>query len=433
MSTDARTTVHDESAVRKRIDVEIPADEVQRELDRGFERVRQQAHIRGFRPGKAPRKVVEQAYGEQIRREVITRLVEHSFHHAVEDHSLAVVGSPEIDAGELSPGEPLRYTVTVDVRPDITLGDVSGIAVERPQPVITDEDVERTVQAMRERAAELRPITDRAVVETGDMVTIDLTSELGEDRQRRQGVVVEAGGGTFPLALERQLVGQRLGAVTQLEVPYPADYANASLAGKTVRFEVKVNELHAKELPALDDEFARDHGFGDTLADLRSRVRADLEQQADAHADAQVREGVLRVLLERHGFEVPASLIVRRSDMILASLGVRLPEGPEAEQTLVRLREQVRPQAEREVRADLLLDALAAQQAVEVTDADVDREIVAMAARERQAPERMRAFYERDDARDALRARLRRVRALEHVVSLARIEPSRLVDVAPPG
>jgi trigger factor len=433
MSTEARATVHDESAVRKRIDVEIPADEVQRELDRGFERVRQQAHIRGFRPGRAPRKVVEQAYGEQVRREVIARLVEHSFHHAIEDHSLAVVGSPEIDAGELSPGEPLRYTVTVDIRPEIALGDVSGIAVERPEPVITDEDVERTVQAMRERAAELRPITDRAVVEPGDMVTIDLKSELGEDRQSRQGVVVEAGGGTFPLALERQLVGQRLGALADLEVPYPGDYANASLAGKTVRFEVKVNELHAKDLPALDDEFARDHGFGDTLGDLRSRVRTDLEQQAGAHADAQVREGVLRTLLERHSFEVPASLIVRRSDTILASLGVRLPDGPEAEQTLARLREQVKAQAEREVRADLLLDALATQQAVEVTDADVDQEIVAMAARERQAPERLRAFYERAEARDALRARMRRVRALEHVVSLARIEPSRLVDVAPSG
>lgn len=433
MSIEARTTVHDESAVRKRIDIEVPAEEVQRELDRGFERVRQQAHIRGFRPGRAPRKVVEQAYGEQIRREVIARLVEHSFHHAIEDHALAVVGSPEIDAGELSPGEPLRYTVTVDVRPTIVVGDLSGIAVERAVPVITEEDVERTIDAMRERAAELRPITDRATVEAGDMVTLDLTSELGDDRQSRQGVVVEAGSGPFPLALERQLVGRRLGETAQIEVPYPADYANGSLAGKTVRFEVRVTELHAKELPALDDEFARDHGLGDTLAELRARVQADLEQQAAAHAEAQVRDNVLRVLLERHEFEVPASLVVRRCDGILASVGVRLPEGPEGEQMLARLREQVRPQAEREVRADLLLDAIAAQRQIEVSDGDVDAEIAAMAARERQAPERLRAFYERAEAREALRARLRRVRALEHVVSLARIDPARPVDVAPPG
>lgn len=433
MSTAARATVHAETAVRKRIDVEVPADEVQRELDRGFERVRQQAHIRGFRPGKAPRKVVEQTYGEQIRREVIARLVEHSFHHAVEDHALAVVGSPEIDAGELNPGEPLRYTVLVDVRPEIALGDLGGIAVERPDATVADDDVARAIETLRERAATLRPITDRAVVEAGDVVTVDLTSQLGEDRQTRQGVMLEAGSGTFALALERQLVGQRLGATTALEVPYPADYPNAGLAGKTVQFEVQVNELHAKELPALDDDFARDHGHGESLADLRARVRADLEQQAATHADGQVREGVLRALLDRHGFEVPASLVLRRSDTILASLGVRLPDGAEAEQTLVRLREQVRPQAEREVRADLLLDAVAAQQAVEVTDADVEGEIVAMAARERQAPERLRAFYERAEAREALRARLRRVRALEHVVSLARIDPARPTDIAPPG
>jgi len=433
MSTTARATVHDETAVRKRIDVEIPADEVQRELDRDFERVRQQAHIRGFRPGRAPRKVVEQAYGEQIRREVIARLVEHSFHHAVEDHALAVVGSPEIDAGELSPGEPLRYTVLVDVRPEIALGDVAGIRVERPAPVVSDDDVERAVSAMRERAAELRPITDRATIEAGDVVTVDLTSQLGEERQARQGALLEAGGGTFPLALERQLIGHRLGAVLTLEVPYPAEYANASLAGKTVVFEVRVNELHAKELPVLDDEFARDHGYGETLGELRGRVRADLEQQAGAHADAQVREGVLRALLERHAFDVPASLVVRRGDTILASLGVRLPDGPEAEQMLARLREQVRSQAEREVRADLLLDALATRNGIEVTDGDIDAEIVAMAGRERQTPERVRAFYDRAEARDALRARLRRVRALEHVVSLARIEPARPTDIAPPG
>ncbi|MGH7894474.1 MAG: trigger factor, partial [Candidatus Binatia bacterium] len=330
MSTAARATVHDETSVRKRIEIEIPADEVQRELDRGFERVRQQAHIRGFRPGRAPRKVVEQTYGEQVRREVITHLVEHSFQHTIEDHALAVVGSPEIDAGELVPGEPLRYTVIVDVRPEIGLGDLAGIAVERPDPTVSEDDVERMLDVMRERAAELRPIVDRVVVEAGDVVTVDLTSHLGDERQTREGVLLEAGSGTFPLALERQLVGQRLTSRVTLEVPYPPEYANASLAGKAVTFEVQVNELHSKELPALDDEFARDHGHGETLDDLRTRVRADLEQQAAGHADARVREAVLGALLARHEFDVPPSLVVRRGDTILASLGVRLPDGPEA-------------------------------------------------------------------------------------------------------
>jgi trigger factor len=433
MSTTAHATVHDESPVRKRIEIEIPADEVQRELDRGFERVRQRAHVRGFRPGRAPRKVVEQVYGEQVRREVVTHLVEHSFHHALEDHRLAVVGSPEIDGGELVPGEPLRYTALVDVRPEIALGDLTSVSVERPAAIVSDADVDRTLEVLRERAAELRPIVDRAVVEAGDMVTIDLVSQLGDDRQTRQGVVVEAGAGAFPLALERQLVGQRLGSDVTFEVPYPADYANASLAGKTVTFDVRVSELHTKELPPLDDDFARDHGQAESLADLRGRVRVDLEQQAAAQADGRVRESVLDVLLAQHAFEVPPSLVGRRGDTILASLGVRLPEGAEAEQVLARLREQVRPQAEREVRADLLLDALASREAIEVTDGDVDAEIAAMAARERQAPERLRAINDRPEARDALRTRMRRVRALEHAVSLARIEPARPADIAPPG
>ena len=434
MSSAARATVHDETAVRKRVDVEVPADEVQRELDRGFERVRQQAHIRGFRPGKAPRKVIEQTYGQQITREVVSKLVEHSFHHVIEDHRLDVVGSPEIDAGSLVPGEPLRYTVIVDVRPDITVGDVSGIEIERPEAPVSDDEVEQALTVMRERAAELTPITDRVTIEAGDVVTVDLTSRVGEERQERQGVLLEAGGGAFPLALERQLVGRRLGEQLTLDVPYPDDYGNASLAGKTVSFDLQVNELHAKELPALDDDFARDHGQADSLAALRARVRADLEVQAASHADARVRDAVLQAMIARHEFEVPPSLVVRRSDAMLASIGVRLPDGPEAEELLARLREKVRPQSEREVRADLLLDAIATREQLEVSDADVQAEITAMAARERQAPERLRALYDRAEARDALRARLRRMRALEHVVSLARITPVRHnADIAPPG
>jgi trigger factor len=363
-------------------------------------------------------------FGDQVRREVLGRLVEESFHHAVHEHQLAVVGTPEIDADVLTPGEALRYSATVDVRPAIVLTGLSGFEARKPSAVVTDDDIARVIESLRESVAQLRPISDRQVVEAGDVVSLNLSSRIeGGEPSHREGVLLEAGGGSFPLALERQIVGRHRGARLSLKVPYPAEYANPSLAGKSVDFEVEVVDLRAKELPALDDEFARDHGRSETLAALRARVRVDLQRQADERADGAVREAILDQLIARHPFEVPVSLVDRRADALLASLDIRVPEGTEQEPALARLREQLRPRAEREVRADLLLDAIAEQEGLTPDDDAVTKEIESFAASEAQSPERVRALYERPEARSALKVRLGRRRALEHLVSTARIVP----------
>jgi trigger factor len=420
-----RSTLEELGPSRKRLQVEIDAPTVQAEIDRAFALVGRQARLPGFRPGKAPRPVLERMFGEQVRREVLGRLVEESFHHVVHEHQLAVIGSPEIDADVLAPGEALRYSATVDVRPEIVLADVGGLDIVRPAAVVGEEDVQRVLQSLRESVAQLRPITDRNVVEAGDVVTLNLGSRMeGAEPVRREGVLLEAGGGSFPLALERQLVGQHRGAHLRLEVPYPVDYANPSLAGRSVQFDVEVVDLRAKELPALDDDFARDHGRNDTLDELRARVRADLERQAQERADGAVREAILDQLLARHPFEVPASLVERRCDAMLATLDVRLPPGDDQQEALGRLREQLRPRAERDVRADLLLDAVAEREGLLPDESAVSREIETLAAQEQQSAERVRALYERPEARSALRVRLGRQRALERLVTFARIVPA---------
>jgi trigger factor len=420
----SRVTLEDLTSVRKRLQVEIPAAAVQAELDRAFQEVGQHARLRGFRPGKAPRPVVERMFGEQVRREVLGRLVEESFHHAIEEHKLAVVGTPDIDADTLTPGEALRYSAVVDVRPEIALGDLGGLEASRPAATVDDDEVERVLGTLRESVAQLRPVEGRAVVEAGDVVTADLTSRLaGADPMRREGVLLEAGAGTFPLALERQLVGQHVGAHLTLQVPYPADYPNAGLAGKTAEFEIELKELRVKELPPLDDDFARDHGRSESLAELRARIRADLEREATERAEQAVREAILDQLVARHEFDVPSSLVDRRTDALIASLDVRLPEGADREHALTQLRAQLRPRAERQIRAELLLDAVAARDAIEVSEADVVQEIETMAARERQIVERVRALYERAEARAALKARMIRERALAGVLAGARIMP----------
>jgi trigger factor len=422
----AKVTLEDLSPVRKRLQVEVPAQVVQAELDRAYQQLTHRARLPGFRPGRAPRHVLERMFGPQVRREVLARLVEESFHEAIEARGLALVGHPEIDTDEgIRPGDPLRYAVNVEVRPEIRLADLGGIEVTRPTATVTDEDVARTLEALRESVAQLRPLDDRAVVEAGDIVSVDLTSRLDDgEPTRRQDVLLEAGSGAFPLALERQIVGQHRGARLSLQVPYPADYENSGLAGRKVDFEVEIKDLRTKELPALDDDFARDHGRCETLAELRRRIRADLEQQAGARADDAVRAAVLEQALARHEFETPPSLVARRTEALLAGLGVRVPQGGEHDHALDEIRGQLRPRAERLVRAELLLDAMAAHERVEVSDEEVAVAIDAIAAREREVVERVRGLYAKPEARESLRAKVRRDRVLAGLVARARVVPA---------
>jgi len=427
VTEESNATLETVSAVRKKLAIEVSADAVRRELDRTFDSVRRHATVRGFRPGRAPRSVLERLYGDQVRRDVMARLVETSFRKAIEDHALSIVGAPEIDATPVEGSTPFRYTALVDVPPAVEIADLATIRAERRPVAVTDEDVDRVLERMRERSAQLRPIEDRAVVESGDVVTVDVTSRLDDNPpQTRTDVMIEAGTGTFEGAFENLLIGQSVGEHADLEVMYPDDYANGGLAGKRIAFAVDVKAIHAKELPELDDGFAAEQQAGvETLADLKAKIRADLEGHAASEAERGMRELVAEALVERHAFEAPPSVVEQRAEAMLSSYGVRLPEGPEGAELRERLLQEARPRAERDVRIDFILDAIAGREAFQVDESDIEAEIERQAESDRQ-PDRVRTFYAREEARDVLRRRLLRARAFEHVLGVATI-----VDVPP--
>src|SRR5438034_244462 len=290
-------TLEDLTPVRKRLQVEISATDVQAELERAFATVGRQARLRGFRPGRVPRPVLERTFGEQVRREVLGKLVEASLRQAIEAHHLEPVGTPDIDADPLTPGQSLRYAATIDVRRVI---------------------------------------------------------------------------------------------------------------------EVAIRALRSKELPALDDDFARDHGRCQSLAELRTRVRSDLEREAEARATDTMHEAVLDQLFARHPFDVPPTLVERRVEAQLGTLGVR--EGADHQHALDELRAELRPRAERQVRAELLLDAVASRLDSTVEESEIEAAIETLAARESHGAERLRALYRRPEAHAALHAKLVRDRALARLV-----------------
>jgi len=316
---------------------------------------------------------------------------------------------------------PFRYTATVDIPPTFELGNFTSLTAERRPAAVPDDEVERVLGRLRERAAQLRPIEDRGVVEAGDVVTLDITSRLDEGApQTRNDVMLEAGSGAFDAALENQLIGRHVGATAEITVAYPDDHANSGLAGHSVAFAVALKSLHAKELPVLDDDFAKDHGDAESLTALRAKIRTDLEAHAHEEAENAMREAILDALVDTHAFDAPPSVVDRRADSMLASYGVRLPDGPEGAELVERLRKEVRPRAERDVRIDFILDAVATRENLTVSDADIDAAIEAQASRDRQ-PDRVRTLYARPEARQALRAQLLRTRAFEHVLGVATI------------
>jgi trigger factor len=435
-------TIEEVNTTRRKLAVEVPVEAVAAELDRAFGRVQREAKLKGFRPGRAPRAVLERFFGDQVRADVLSHLIEHSYSDAVKQAGLRPVGPPEIVPDAIEPGKPLRYSATIDVLPKIEIANPAGLPAKRPLRIISDDDVDRAVEALRESLAELRPVADRDEARDGDFVAIDYAASIDGKplpNGKRENRLVELGKGTLPPEIERALVGTKIGQENQVEVQFPKEHPDQAVAGKTVGFDLVLRGIREKVLPPADDELAKEHGECATLAELRGRLRERLAESFSREADERVREQLIDELVRRNAFEVPRSLVERQVDSfiedLLARTGERRAEVERDAQQLEKLRDEYRPRAERQVRAVLALDALAEQDGIEVAEADVEERISQLAARMGEQSTRVREAYRDSTARAELRARIARERALERVVASARIENVEVAEsvVAPPA
>jgi trigger factor len=412
-------------AVRRRLAVEIPAAEVTAQIERAYAQLRQRARVPGFRQGRAPRSVLEQMFGEQVRADVFGRLVQESYADAVRDQNLHPVSSPEIITENAEPGAPLRYSATVEVRPTVTASGYAGLAVERPVHVVTDEDVDRFLTGLRERHATLVSISDRHEAQVGDIATIDYEARVdgavvgkGDQRLVEVGGRPEDGPGAH-------LAGALLGVPINFEITYPAEFQNPELAGKTVQFTATVTALAQRDVPALDEAFAKTHADVDSVEALRDIVRQQLDAAAHRDAAGAVRSSLVTQLVGAHEFDVPQSMIERRAELladeVLEGLGPRRPPASRAAEFRTRLLRDLQEQARNQVKASLLLESIAEQERIDVDEATLDAHIDRLAETAGKARERVRALYQDPGARAGLRSRLLQDRALDLLVDRANI------------
>ena len=430
-----QVNIDEVNATRRKLAVEVPVEEVTAEFDRAFGRVQKQARLKGFRPGRAPRSVVEKLFGDQVRADVLSHLIEHSYADAVKQAGLRPVGPPEIVPESIEAGKPLRYSATIDVLPKMEIGDTSGLPAKRPRRQVTDADVDRAVEQLRESLSELRPVEGRKEAREGDFVSVDYTGFV-DGRPlpdgKRDNRLLELGGGTVPPEFERALTGAKVGETKTVEVSYPPEHADSTLAGKTARFDLVLRAVREKILPPADDELAKEHGECATLAELRTKLRERIADSLRREGDEQVREQLLDEILRRNPFEVPASLVGRQVDAFVEDLlergGAQRAALERDTQRLDKLREEYRPRAERQVRAVLALDAIAERDHVEVSESDVDQRIAEIVQRAGEHASRLREIYRDPSSRVELRARMARERALDAIIAAASVE-----DVDAPG
>jgi trigger factor len=437
-----KTEFIDISVTQKNLVVEIPSDVVDAEIDRVTRDYSRQAKIPGFRPGKVPPKVVRQRFRDQILHEVAHGLIPRAVDEALRERGVEPVDSPDIRDVLVEEGQPLKFTASFETVPPIDPGDVASISLRRPPVSVTDEEVERALEQMRERAARYEPVEERPV-EAGDTVQLDLDRKAlgplpagapegsgavegakagGEPRsERHENISVEIGAPANPPGFDEQLIGLQAGEQKTFSLTYPEDYAIKELAGTAVEYSVTVRGIKRRSIPALDDEFAKDLGEFDTLDALRVRVREDLQHHMEHDADHSVRGDLLKQLAARVGGDVPSALVDREIDRRLEEFVRRLIEQQidpmRANINWEEFRERQRDAAIEAVKSALVLDEVARRERIAVSDEDIGAEIERYAERSGRTPAAVRARLEKEGGLSRLYSGLRRERAIDFLLS----------------
>jgi len=421
-----KTELTDVSETRKALSFEIPQDVVDAEINRIAKTYTQKARIPGFRPGKVPATIIKQRFRDQILQDVMQGLIPRAVDDALQERGIEPVDTPAIKDVALHEGQPMTFTATVDTLPSFDPGDLSTITLRPPSGAVDDEAVEKMLERLRERAAKYEPVEGRPVAE-GDAVVADIErQEVGDtETDRHENVTLELGAPTSPPGFDAELIGLNVGDRKTFDIHFPEGYPVEEMAGKDVTYHVSVKEVRRKVLPALDDEFAKDLGEFDSLDALRTRVRGDLESEAEESGRRQLRNELLAQLATRVTFPIPDSLVEREIDRRLEEFARQLVQQQidprQAGIDWGQFREAQREAARGSVASALVLDELSKRESLTVSDEDVDKEIEQFASQSGRTPAAVRAQIEKEGGLGRLTAGLRREKAVDLALSRAKM------------
>jgi len=408
------------SNTKREIQIEIPADEVTRETDTLIQKYQKLARLPGFRRGHVPASIIRQRFAEDLKSEVVEALVPRYFRKEAEKQGLIPVSQPRVTDLRLNEGEPMRFKASFEIMPEIKVEGYRELRADKPSISVTDEEVEQALSDTREQHATFSAVEGRPLAE-GDFaqVSLDGQPKAGEGKPvHMDDILVEIGGKSTMAEFTENLRGASAGDDRTFDVHYPDDYSDKRLAGQTFTYAVKIQSIKQKSLPELNDQFAKELGEFTNVEDVRKRIREQMEAERKHAAEHEAKDKLVSELVKRNDLEVPEALVERQIDVRLErGLRALAAQGMKAEDMkkmdLNRLRAGQRDQALHEVKASLLLDKIAEEEKIEVSDAEIDREIEALATQSKQTAEAIRARLTRDGALDRIRNRIRNEKTLD--------------------
>ncbi len=412
-----------------RLTIEASAEDFEQAIEKAYQKSKNKLSIPGFRKGKVPRKMIEQMYGKEIFYEDAANMViPPTYVKAVDECTEAIVSRPTIDVVQAEAGKPFIFTAEVALKPDVTLGKYKGIEVEKADISVTDEEIDEAIEKERENNARTISVTDRAVRD-GDMTVLDFEGFVdGEafEGGKSENYPLTIGSDTFIPGFEEQLIGAEIDKEVEINVTFPEDYQESTLAGKPAVFKCTIREIKQKELPELDDEFASEVSEFDTLAEYREDVKATLTKEKEDEARAVKEEKLIEQIVEDAQMDIPEAMLETQQNSMAEDFAQRIQmQGISIEQyyqftglTKAALLEQLKPQAEQKIKSRLVLEAVAKAEGIETSDEEYNEEIKKMAEAYQMTEEKLTGIineYERRSIREDISIR----KALDFVVENA--------------
>jgi trigger factor len=397
-----KVTVEDQSSVKKILHIEVPQADVARELNGAYQHLKKTAKIKGFRPGKAPRSVLERRFGKDVNADVTGKLIQSAFMDALKETELKIVGSPKVDPPDLDAQNPYCFDAEVEVNPEI--GDIAyqGLELTRTNYTASDEELDLQLKMLRKNMAKSETISDDRPVQADDVVLIDYEGfkdgKPFEPTKKTDNFMVKVGDGQVIKDLDDGLIGMKIGEEKQIEATFPEDYFKKELVGEQVTFQVKLNEIREEILPELDDDFAK--GIGDqfdSLDALKEKIRENLQSGYTKRIEQELNEQIFAQLIEKTEFEVPDTLVDGELDHIMKDAERSFAQSNQTFEdvgmTRESLMEKYRPTAEKQVRRHLILSKLVEQEGLELSDEELEKGFQEMADTYQQPVEHLKGYY----------------------------------------
>jgi trigger factor len=417
------------SPVQRKIRVELPAETVASEFAHVYKNLGQRVRVKGFRTGKIPRSVLQGIYGDEVKGEVKSHLVEESLGEVIKERGLQLVSRPEVETDEINEGGGFSFSAVFEIKPEIEVKDYLGIEVEKVKLAVTDDQVQAALKRLQEAHARLEPVEGRDVVEKGDFVTLDFDGSVAGkpfSGGKGENYVIEVGSGQALPQFEEALVGLKIGDGQTVQVDYPESYANKEIAGKTVDFSIVAREIKHKVLPNLDDDFAKDHGEHASLEELKAAIRNRLEDELKHYQDEELKEKLLSRLIETHSFTIPPSMVERQTRYLMeryqSQTAGQANSENEAAPPMEEARKTLEGRATRQVQATLLVEKISQREKIEISDKDIQERIDNLARAAGERAKSLREYYSRPEARDDLRGQMVFDRTLGYLLERAQIK-----------